>query len=167
MLGNFSKAIEVCSRFLHFLGSYMLIPLLTALIGLDVTLRYIFNSPLAWGAEVSALMLLVVLFSGLVHTTRKHGHVRMDMFYRRMSPAARRASDGLSGFCGMITAGFLCVQSLMSTIEAYRWEEGAEMIELPYWPFTAFMFLCSLILFFQFLMQMFHAAMDSSDKDGT
>jgi hypothetical protein len=36
----------------------------------------------------------------------------------------------------------------------YRWNEGAEMIDIPYWPFVLFAGICGVILTAQFTIQM-------------
>jgi TRAP-type C4-dicarboxylate transport system permease small subunit len=52
----------------------------------------------------------------------------MDMLYRLMGNRAKRFTDSLAGLCGFIFAVLLTYQSFQSTVEMYRWNEGAEMI---------------------------------------
>jgi hypothetical protein len=46
----------------------------------------------------------------------------------------------------------------------YSWKEGAEMIDIPYWPFVMFAGICGLILTAQFLIQMIKPFLNSSPE---
>ena len=154
--------IHKLSRGLHWAGVYISIPVLIFILGIDVSLRYIFNSPLIWGSEVSALILSIVFFASLPQVTGMQGHIRMDMLYRVMSPKMKGITDAATGLCGAIFAVLLVYQSFQSTVEMYRWKEGAEMINIPYWPFVMFAGICGLILTAQFFIQMVKPFLNSS-----
>ncbi len=153
------------SRTIHRAGVYISIPVLVVILSIDVSLRYIFNSPLIWGSEVSALILSLVFFASLPYVTGNQGHIRMDMLYRLMGPGARRVTDVVAGLCGFIFALLLAYQSFKSTGEMYRWNEGAEMIDIPYWPFVLFAGICGVILAAQFLIQMILPFLSASKED--
>ena len=153
------------SRGLHWVGVYIGIPVLIVILCIDVSLRYIFNSPLAWGNEVSALVLSVIFFASLPQVTRTQGHIRMDMLYRLMSPGVKNLTDVVTGLCGTFFALLLTYQSFKSTVEMYRWKEGAEMIDIPYWPFVLFAGICGLILSVQFFIQMIQPFLKSSQEN--
>jgi TRAP-type C4-dicarboxylate transport system permease small subunit len=78
----------------------------------------------------------------------------MDILYRLMGPKVKCVTDAVTGACGFIFALLLTYQSFRSTVEMYRWNEGAEMIDIPYWPFVLFAGICGLILTAQFIIQM-------------
>jgi TRAP-type C4-dicarboxylate transport system permease small subunit len=137
---------ERMSNLLHGAGSLVGIPLLIVIVSIDVLLRYGFNAPLLWGGEISALLLLLVFFASLPHCTNHGGHIRMELFYERMGPRRRSLADLLSALCGLIFSAFLSYQAFHSTLEAVTYEERAEMIDVPYWPFTLFMCLGGLFL---------------------
>ena len=59
----------------------------------------------------------------------------------------------------------LTYQSFKSTFEMYRWNEGAEMIDIPYWPFVLFAGICGVILAVQFLIQMILPFLRTSPED--
>lgn len=154
MSSQVNSFIKKLSEGLHWAGVYISIPVLIVIVSIDVTLRYIFNSPLIWGGEVSALILLIVFFASLPHVTGIQGHIRMDILYRLMGPKVKCLTDAVTGLCGFIFALLLTYQSFKSTVEMYRWNEGAEMIDIPYWPFVLFAGICGLILTAQFIIQM-------------
>jgi TRAP-type C4-dicarboxylate transport system permease small subunit len=141
------------SGLLHLIGVYAGIPALILIIGTDVVLRYVVNRPLRWGNEVSALIQLAVLVGSLTLCTEQRGHVRMDALYVRSGPRLRRATDALANLCGFVFAACLTYQCFASTVEMYRFNQGAEMIDLPYWPFALFMGLCAALLALRFALE--------------
>jgi TRAP-type C4-dicarboxylate transport system permease small subunit len=138
--------LEGFSRLTHGIGVYLGLPVLTGILTADVFLRYVFNAPLKWGNEVGALLLLVVFFGSLTHCTARREHVRMDILYDRFGPGGKRLTDALAALCGLTFAVPLSIQSALTTLEAYRLNHGAEMLDLPYWPFTLLMSVCGLAL---------------------
>jgi TRAP-type C4-dicarboxylate transport system permease small subunit len=141
------------SGVLHLLGVYVGIPLLSLLISADVFLRYVVNRPLRWGNEVSALIQLAVLVGSLNLCTEQRGHVRMDALYVRFGRRFKRLTDLVANLCGLVFAAFFTYQSFASVVEMYRFDQGAEMINLPYWPFALFMGLCGVILTMRFALE--------------
>jgi len=149
------RATSRLSGMLHLVGVYAGIPALILIISTDVVLRYFFNRPLRWGDEVSALIQLAVLVGSLNLCTEQRGHVRMDALYVRFGPRLKRATDVVANLCGGVFAAFFTYQSFASTLEMYRFNQGTETIDLPYWPFALFMGLCGLILTARFLLEIF------------
>lgn len=153
MANRWERSLDAFSRGMHGVSVYVGLPLLTLILTADVFLRYVFNAPLKWGSEVSALLLLVVFFGSLTACTARGEHVRMDMLYTRFGRGGRRATDVLAALCGLLFALPLCLQAWRMTLEAYRLDQGAEMLDLPYWPFTLLMSLCGLALALEFARQ--------------
>jgi len=138
------------SGVLHLIGVYAGIPALILLISANVFLRYVLHRPLRWGDEVSALIQLAVLVGSLNICTEQRGHVRMDALYVRFGPGFRRATDVVANCCGLLFAAFFTYLSFAGTFEMYRLNQGAEMINIPYWPLALFMALCGVILMLRF-----------------
>ncbi len=141
------------SRASHKIGIYVAMPTLITLVGFDVFLRYGLNAPLPWGNEVGSLLLLIVFLAGLPYCTQSGGHVRMDLFYGRYGPRAKRHADAVSGLCGLVFAGTLAYQSFASAGRMYRRGDGADMIDLPFWPFAVIMAVSATFLCLQFLLR--------------
>ncbi len=150
------------SGLLHLVGVYVGIPALILIISADVFLRYVLNRPLRWGNEVSALIQLAVLVGSLNLCTEQRGHVRMDALYVRFGPRLKRVTDVVANLCGLVFAGFFTYQSFASVVEMYRFNQGAEMIDLPYWPFALFMGLCGAILTVRFALELFRCVPDAA-----
>jgi TRAP-type C4-dicarboxylate transport system permease small subunit len=60
-----------------------------AFIVLNVILRYIFRSPLAWPIEISEYLLVFGVFLPTCYTLLEGGHIEIDMFVSRVSRKAR------------------------------------------------------------------------------
>ena len=81
------------SSVLFALSIYVTMPALIILVTLDVVLRYIFNAPLQWGRDANGLLLMMTIFFALPHAWDRAYHIRMEVFYLRLSETRRRAVD--------------------------------------------------------------------------
>lgn len=64
---------------------------LTLVTVLDVVGRYLFNSPLPGGTELTELLVMAVIFAGLPAICLDDGHVTVDMFVGRLRGAGAMA----------------------------------------------------------------------------
>ena len=65
---------------------------LMIIVCVDLTLRYVFNSPLIWGTEVTEILLLYITFLGAAQVFRENSHVVIDIFLVFGSAAAEKDS---------------------------------------------------------------------------
>ena len=122
------------------------LPALMVVVTLDVVLRYVFNSPLAWGRDVNGVLLLMATFSALPHAWDKGYHIRMEVFYSRLHGRARDLADVATGAAGILFFALMGVQALrFAPYMAITGETGEDLL-LPIWPFMAYMGFCSLVL---------------------
>ena len=127
------------SAFLHRLGTLVFIPALTALVGVDVVLRYLLSAPLAWGVDVGSLLLLLVFLSSLPDATVRGRHIRMELVYDKLPPPLRRMSDIVSALGGLCLSGFLTYQSTLNAFEMFQHRERPVLVNIPFWPFAVVM----------------------------
>lgn len=66
---------------------------LTAMVGLDVVLRYVFRAPTHWGLDVSLMLFSALFLMAGAYTLSRNGHVRGDVLYRFLSPRAQAGID--------------------------------------------------------------------------
>jgi len=64
----------------------------------EVTARYVFTAPTIWAHETSCMLGGTIVALGWAYTHRHHGHVRVDVFYARMSPKGKAITDVLCAF---------------------------------------------------------------------
>lgn len=146
----FGAAVDRVSEKLSFdlfrLGIYVVVPALVVLVTADVTLRYLFNAPIQWARDVNGLLLLVSIFSALPHAWDRSYHIRMEVFYNRVSPEKRRRLDVIASVSGIVFFGLMAVQGARYVPFMIRTGETGEDLLLPIWPFMAFLALCSLVM---------------------
>lgn len=99
----------------------------------EVVMRYAFNSPTRWGYE-TLLMLgaaMYVLSWGYVHL--EHGHIRLDVFYARLSARAKAIMD-----VACTTLLFFPLVGILAYTSASRmwdsWETGERSIAATWYP---------------------------------
>lgn len=102
--------------------------------GLIVVLRYAFQiGSISLQESVMYLNALIFTF-GAAYTLKQQGHVRVDVFYNRLSPRARGVVDLLgTGIFLTLTAGFIIWASWDYVAVSWRIREGsAESSGLPF-----------------------------------
>ena len=116
--------------------------LLFAMMGLtfvDVVARYLFNSPIRGGFEVTELLLLVLIFAGLPLVSHGDEHVTMD-FIDRMLP--RRALAALVRIVHALVAAmffFLTWQMLIKAQRIAGYGDTTDVLRIAVGPFVYFM----------------------------
>lgn len=59
----------------------------------EVISRYVFDRPTMWAHETSMMLGVFIVCIGWSFVHLKHGHVRVDVFYARMSPRGQAIID--------------------------------------------------------------------------
>ena len=127
-------------------GIYVTMPALVVLVTVDVALRYGFSAPLEWGRDVNGLLLLMTIFSTLPHAWDRAYHIRMEVFYSRLSGRAKRWADVLASVAGIVVFGMMAVQAALFVPFMIATGETGEDLRLPIWPFMAFLSVCAFVL---------------------
>jgi TRAP-type C4-dicarboxylate transport system permease small subunit len=128
------------------LGLYVTMPALVVLVTVDVGLRYLFNAPLQWGRDANGLLLLLTVFCSLPHAWDRAHHIRMEVFYVRMSSRRQQLVDVLSAVSAIIVLGLMSVQAAWFVPFMIRTGETGEDLEMPLWPFMAFLSFCAAVM---------------------
>ncbi len=132
------RLLNLVSRALNGIGSYIALPLLTALITLDVVLRYGFNAPLSWGLEASRYILLLFFLFGLVESFRVGEHVSMELVAASLPRWARRAASLLQAILLVMVFGFIIKKTIDEIPFLYSLPQLTPELQLPVWAFYAF-----------------------------
>jgi TRAP-type mannitol/chloroaromatic compound transport system permease small subunit len=124
---------ELTGRFVSWLTLAMVI-----VTGIVVVMRYVFDAGLIWLQESVIWMHAVVFMIGAAYTLRHEDHVRVDIFYRGMSPRRQAWVDAagvvffllpLCGFLAYTAWDFVAVS--WSLREASRESGGLPFPLLP------------------------------------
>ena len=59
----------------------------------EVTARYVFDAPTMWASDTSSMLGGTIAAMGWAYTHRHGGHVRVDVFYRHLSPRGQAILD--------------------------------------------------------------------------
>ena len=128
------------------LALYVMMPGLVVLVTLDVALRYLFAAPLQWGRDVNGLLLLMTIFCALPHAWDRAYHIRMEVFYIRLSSVWRRGVDVLASVAGIVVFGLMAVQGARFVPFMIGTGETGEDLDLPLWPFMGFISACAVVM---------------------
>ena len=102
----------------------------------EVTMRYAFDSPTMWAYETSIMLGATIYALFWSYTHRHHSHVRVDVFYTRLSPRGKAVIDVLGTF-------FLFIPLLSvfaGTAVAWAWKAwviNEKMVETYWYPPSA------------------------------
>lgn len=79
---------EITAKSIRWLILFMM-----TITGYDVVLRYFFNAPTIWAYKLTGLLLGPLWLLSGAYVLLTDGHVRMDVFYRRLTPRKRAIVD--------------------------------------------------------------------------
>lgn len=145
-------------QFLRDIAAFVLLPLIVVVIAVDVVGRYFFSHPYQWSQEVATLALLLLFVAAIPFTTAADGHVRTETLYEKYSPRLRAVTDAVSALCGAVFMGVIAYWQFHELPGLRARGEGAEFIDIPYWPVSLFVALCMLFGVVQLLLRMVQRA---------
>jgi TRAP-type C4-dicarboxylate transport system permease small subunit len=150
------KAIYPISRFLHRFAQVVIV-LMVMLTVIDVCLRYVFNSPIVGGYELTEFMMAVLVFASVGFTQSVKDHVSVDLVVNILSDRVRALLEAITcllafGLFGL--AGWRNVLHAGTTWE--RHDVSAELF-VPVSPFVLFVALGLAVLSLVLLVQFFQS----------
>lgn len=125
-------------------AAFVFLPAIVGVVAIDVAARYVFNHPYQWSQEVASLALLLVFVAAIPYANASDAHIRTETFYEHYGVRARAAVDLLSALCGAAFMGVVSWWQLRELPGLMQRGEGAEFVNLPYWPISLFVALCML-----------------------
>lgn len=108
----------------------VLIMIIMFLIVIDVGGRYLFNSPLLGGVEVSRVVLAWILFLALVYGLVEGAHVRVSLVLNRFPPRLHFISEVLTA---ILSLGFFALATYSGWEQFKLSFEVAEEMPSPIW----------------------------------
>lgn len=105
-----ARAIEFVALKTAHLSTWLLVPMFCISL-YEVIARYFFNAPTTWAAPIVSILFIAAVVPAGADLAARDGHVRMDAFYGRWSPAARALGDLLAAIALLIFAGVLAWKS--------------------------------------------------------
>jgi TRAP-type C4-dicarboxylate transport system permease small subunit len=105
----------------------------------DVVARYLFNSPLRGGFEITELTLLVLIFAGLPLVSHGDEHVTMDFIDRMLPPPAVGILVRLVHALVAAMFFFLSWQMLIKAGRISAYGDTTDVLRIAVGPFVYFM----------------------------
>ncbi|MCG8490551.1 MAG: TRAP transporter small permease subunit [Sneathiellales bacterium] len=116
----------------------------------EVVVRYVFNSPTNWAHESMFLMFGMQYLIAGSYAMLTESHVRVDIFYAKMSRRGKAGVDLLTSVFFFIFAGTLLVTGLIFSMDAIGQNEVSfTEWAVHYWPVKCVIVVGSLLLIFQ------------------
>jgi len=105
----------------------------------DVVARYLFNSPIRGGFEITELTLLVLIFAGLPLVSHGDEHVTMDFIDRMLPPRAVAVLIRLVHALVAAMFFFLTWQMLIKASRISAYGDTTDVLRITVGPFVYFM----------------------------
>ncbi len=155
--GGMKGFLDFCDRALIIITGFMLI-FLTLMIVLDVSLRFLFNSPLPASAEATELIMPYIAFGALAYTLAIGTHVRISLLTERTSGNWQRFFEVLAALIGFLFCAMLTYKGWLFFWESFLIrEEMLAVIKLPWWVGKFSLSLGFLFMTLRFLRNLFLA----------
>jgi TRAP-type C4-dicarboxylate transport system permease small subunit len=127
------RCLDKTDQFLVIIAGGMLV-FLTLMITIDVTCRYLFNTPIPASAEATELIMPYIAFGALAYTLAKGSHVRITLLNERSSKPVQVVLGILASVVGFVFCAYLTYKGWLFFWESFVIrEEMLAIIKLPWW----------------------------------
>jgi TRAP-type transport system small permease protein len=135
------------------IAAFCFLPLIIVVVAADVVGRYVFNHPFQWSQEIASLALLALFVAAIPYASATDGHIRTETLYERYPPRIVALCDAVGSLFGAAFTGIVAWWQLREVPGLYERGEGAEFIDLSYWPISLFLALVMLLGTLQLLVR--------------
>jgi TRAP-type C4-dicarboxylate transport system permease small subunit len=118
VLGAADSVLVRITWVMRILSGLVIVAMMAATV-YDVVLRYAFAAPTEWALILSAAGVLAATFLALPHLAAIHGHIDMDLVYRRLSPRGQTVADVVSGLATLAFAAAMAWLGYRAALTAY------------------------------------------------
>lgn len=150
------KWIEKSSYFLGSVGAGVIFALML-ITGIDVIGRYLFHRPLVGAFEMTELALALMVLFGWGYNQAIKGHIDIDLLYKRLPLSVQTILDFLTPLLGLSLFVFVSWQAINFTLDSIGWGEATEMLHMPVWIFKLMIFIGSVSISLQFVVDIITA----------
>jgi TRAP-type mannitol/chloroaromatic compound transport system permease small subunit len=146
------KIILFIDRFNNRIGiifSVIVFPMVFILV-YEVMMRYAFNRPTIWAHELSAILYAIFFLIGGVYTLRWDSHVRVDVFYNKLSRRAQNILDLFTWILFYIFIGIMFWEGSKFAYTSIMRKEISNTAWAPYiWPVKLFIPVAAFLMLLQ------------------
>ena len=119
----------------------------------DVMGRYVFRFPVRGSVELTELLMVAVIFSGIVLATRAHAHVAVDLLTTALSPRMLKLQQLASHASATAISVLLGMVSWEQASSAAEFKDQTTVLGIPLAPVVFYM---SVMLFINALVHASH-----------
>jgi len=101
----------------------------------DVFLRYVFNSPIFGGTEITERIMLTTAFSGIILCTILKGHIKVDLLGKLFKPAAQLISEAIFYLLGAGLFALTLFLTIPMALEQKAIGAATSLLDIPLYPF--------------------------------
>ncbi len=146
---HYVAVVDRMSGFVGLIAMYLIFLMIGVLL-LDAVTRNVITYPLHWCVELAQFTLAAYYFMGGARTLMDNSHVRMDLFYERLSERGRARMDVVTVFCLM----FYLVVLLIGSISSLRYAIATGETRFSMWnpsmiPIKSLMVACIVLMLLQ------------------
>jgi TRAP-type C4-dicarboxylate transport system permease small subunit len=120
----------------------------------QITMRGVFNVPMAGAEEMTRYFLICLTFLAASYVTEQGGQIRMEEFQFLVPPRPRWLLQLLIELSGVVMFGILCVASVVTI--SRNLNNQTPIMEMPFWLFMAPLAVGSLLLVVETLVMFVH-----------
>ena len=120
----------------------------------QITLRGVFNVPMAGAEEMTRYFLICLTFLAASYVTEQGGQIRMEEFQFLVPAKPRWLLQLLIEISGVVVFGILCVASIVTI--SRNLNNQTPIMEMPFWLFMAPLALGSAVLVVETLAMFVH-----------
>jgi TRAP-type transport system small permease protein len=143
------KVVNWASNVLLYLGvSFATILMLLTVA--DVAGRYLFNHPILGVTEITQYVMVVLLF-GMAPCALAGRHVKIDIFFARLSRRTQAVLDCIYYVIGLGVTAFLSASAMKYALRALSFNSASSMLHIPDFPFILLLSV-SYAVFFLFII---------------
>ncbi|HWM42392.1 MAG TPA: TRAP transporter small permease [Burkholderiales bacterium] len=121
----------------------------------QITMRGVFNVPLAGAEELAKYFLICLTFLSAAYVTREGGQIRMEEFQFLLPPKPRWILQLAIEISGIAVFGIVFVASVVTVTRNLN--SVTPVLEIPFWLFFAPLVVGSLLLVVETLAMLVHA----------
>ncbi len=92
IINRFIKAVNSVNEWVGYITAFLL-PIIILIVSFEVVMRYFFNSPTIWAWDMNIQLFAIMVFLGGGYTLMQGGHVRVDLWYGKLSPRGKAKTD--------------------------------------------------------------------------
>jgi TRAP-type C4-dicarboxylate transport system permease small subunit len=146
------RGIRSIEKVLAFIGIFMLM-MLMFLGTADVIGRYVFNSPITGGMEISQLLMMGVGILCWAYVQETKSYINVDILCAHYPPTVKRLLDIAILFLTIALFGLIAWQSTLIAITDLKQNRVIETILIPQWPFKLMVPFGSTVLCLECIIQ--------------